>query len=161
MQAKVDVNAEGRGKDFNFGLKWERGDVVYLSPNASIQEAAALMKEHQIGTVLIINNEAGRDVEGIVTDRDIALCLADDINFENRSVADIMSKTVVSAYDKDDILKLISLMRDHGVSRLPMKNASGRVVGVVTSKNLLEILLRALFDITQISEQQRKKEQTH
>lgn len=161
MQAKVNTHQPEGGKDFNFGLKWERGDVVSLSPSASIQEAAALMKEHQIGTVLIINNEVGRDVEGIVTDRDIALCLADNAKIEKRTVADIMTKAVVSASDKDDILKLITLMRDHGVSRIPLKNSSGKIDGVVTSKNLLEILLKALFDITQISDQQRKKVQRH
>lgn len=161
MQAKVESSETQSEKSFNFNLKWEKSDVVSISPEASLQECAQLMKDRRVGSVLVMGAEAGGELQGIVTDRDIALCLADNDQLSDFTVSDIMSLGVISASDRDDFFKLISLMHQNGVGRLPLKDSSGRVTGVVTSKNLLEILVRSLFELTEISEQQKQRNSTH
>ena len=163
MQAKVNSHeVKGAERKFNFNLSWERGSVVSVAPNASLKEVVTLMKDNQVGDVLVIDREAKQDsLQGIVTDRDIALCLAGEIAFQSLKVSDIMSTSVVSASEEDDFFKLVSLMNQSGVTRLPLKDARGQVVGVVTAKNLLEVLVKSLFEVTQISEQQQENERIH
>jgi predicted transcriptional regulator len=71
-----------------------------------------------------------------------------------------MSSSVVSASMSDDLFKIIQLMKDSGVTRLPMLDSQGQVAGVVTAKNILQILVNCFFDVTQISERQQENEST-
>jgi CBS domain-containing protein len=161
MQAKVNSRetAGSSEKMFNYNLSWEKGNVVSVSPRATLKEAVKLMKDQQVGDVLVIDQEAGREsLQGIITDRDIALCLAEDVDFQDLKVSDIMSTSVVTASQEDDFFKLVSLMNQQGVTRLPLLDNKGHVVGVVTAKNLLELLVKSLFEVTQISEQQQENE---
>lgn len=163
MHAKVNSQeATGSEKMFNFNLSWERGEVISVTPNASLKEAAQLMKSNQVGDVLVIDRESRNEkLMGIVTDRDIALCLAEEVDFQDLKVSDIMTSSVVSASENDDFFKLVSLMNHSGITRLPLMDSSGQVVGVVTAKNLLEVLVKSLFEVTQISEQQQENERSH
>jgi len=163
MQAKVNSQeASGSEKTFNYNLSWEKGNVVSVSPNATLKEAVKLMKDKQVGDVLVINPQSKIDsLQGIITDRDIALCLAEEVDFQDLKVSDIMSTSVVTASQSDDFFKLVSLMNQHGVTRLPLLDTQGKVVGVVTAKNLLELLVKSLFEVTQISEQQQENERNN
>lgn len=161
MRAKINTEQSSQEKNFNFNLRWDHGDVISIEPNASLEEAAQLMREHQVGDVLVMDkNDQTGEVQGIVTDRDIALALAGEEEIEDLRVADIMSEGVVCASEKDDFFKLVNLMSESGVTRLPLKGADGKVVGVINAKNLLEILTKSLFELTKISERQQENEQT-
>jgi CBS domain-containing protein len=52
--------------------------VMITKPHASLLDAAQLMKSHHVGDVVVIDDTTDRRIPiGIVTDRDIALCVAD------------------------------------------------------------------------------------
>lgn len=164
MEAKVNAQESlGTEKPFNFNLTWKKGNVISVEPNASLRDVVQLMKENHIGDVLVISSKSAQkqEIQGIVTDRDIALCLTDQGHIEDLTVADIMSEAVVTASEGDDFFKLVSLMNQSGVTRLPMLDAQGKVIGVVTAKNLLQLLAKSLFEVTQISEQQQENERIH
>ncbi|MGZ3742915.1 MAG: CBS domain-containing protein [Pseudobdellovibrionaceae bacterium] len=162
MQAKVSSEQGSQDKNFNYNLRWNRGDVVSIEPNASIEEAAQLMKDHQIGDVLVMDKSKGEgQIQGIVTDRDIALSLVGEEEIEDMRVADIMSENVVCASENDDYFKLVNLMSESGVTRLPLKSSDGKIVGVVSARNLLEILTKSLFELTNISEKQQANEKSY
>lgn len=160
MESKINSSTENASEFFEYNLTWEEGSIISLPPEATLQEAARLMKEEQIGDVLIMeSDEDGGTLLGIVTDRDIALCLADEDEWEDIRVADIMSESVITGRVDDSIFKLINLMKNAGVTRIPLVNARDEVVGVATARNLLEILTKSFFDLVQIGEQQRQNEQ--
>ena len=49
-------------------------NVVTVAPGTSVAEAAALMRKHHVGTVVIVEDQAGAQIPtGIVTDRDIVV----------------------------------------------------------------------------------------
>jgi len=160
MEAKVSTQTPtGTEKNFNYNMYWKKTDVISVPPTANLKEVAQLMKDHQIGDVLVVGGgKPGQEVQGIVTDRDIALCLTEDANCMQKTAGDVMSESVVTASEGDDFFKLVELMHQSGVTRLPLKDANGKLVGVVTAKNLLQILARTLFEITEISEQQQENE---
>lgn len=158
MEAKIN-SKESREESFDFQLSWQKGRVVSVEPDLPVAEAAEIMKDQQIGTVLVISNDAdGQELQGIVTDRDIALCIASEDEIDDLVVSDIMSESLVTASTRDDVFKLIHLMKDSGITRLPLLDDNNDVVGVVTARNLIEVLLGSLFDLTQISEKQQEKE---
>ncbi len=162
MEAKMNTSQEARNETFEYNLTWEDSRIISIAPEAPIRDAAKLMRDEQVGDVLVMESENdGGSLLGIITDRDIALCLATGDDIEDLRVADIMTESVITGSVDDSVFKLINLMKDAGVTRLPLVNASDEVMGVVTARNLLEILTKSFFDLTQIGEQQRQNEQAH
>lgn len=70
---------------------------------------------------------------GLVTTRALAL-LSDE---DGAEVEDAMSTGVVSALEGTTVAEAVRLLADHGLDRLPVIDAEGRLVGVVTAMNLL------------------------
>jgi predicted transcriptional regulator len=143
-----------------FQVHWKKDKVISTDPEAPLWEAVQLMKQNHVGDVLVIDSslESGQPV-GVITDRDIALCLSEHVDFKNLRVMDVMSKSVVTGSVNDDLFKIIRTMKDSGVTRLPLTDAQGNIAGVVTAKNILQILAGCFFDVTQISEQQQENEE--
>lgn len=161
MEAKINTTDSG-AESFDYNMSWEGSRIISIAPEARIQEAAKMMRDEQVGDVLVMEAEAdGGALLGIITDRDIALCVADEEDLNDLRVADVMSESVITGSIDDSVFKLIGLMKNAGVTRLPLVNANEEVVGVATARNLLEILTKSFFDLTQIGEQQRQNEQAH
>ena len=68
-------------------------DVVIIEPSDSVVEAAKLMKQYNVGDVIVVNTESGKIKPiGVLTDRDIVVELvADEVDVSTVSVSDIMS----------------------------------------------------------------------
>ncbi|WP_373998444.1 CBS domain-containing protein [Bdellovibrio bacteriovorus] len=139
-------------------LEWEKSEIISIDPEASLTEAAELMKEYQIGDVLVMHEDGHGSLLGILTDRDIAMCIADGANPDRVRVGRVMSRSPITARAEDDVFTMISLMKRSGVTRLPLLDRRGRLTGVATAKNMIEILTGALFDLTQIGETQHDNE---
>ncbi|RIL06312.1 MAG: hypothetical protein DCC71_07245 [Proteobacteria bacterium] len=108
-------------------------EVVALQPDATAQQAARLMKEHDIGDVLVCEGERLR---GIVTDRDLVIrCLAEDDRPTERRVGEICSGEPVRLSPQDDVDRAVELMRQHAVRRIPVVEGD-RPVGVVSIGDL-------------------------
>ena len=69
-------------------------EVVFVEPKESILTVAKLMKNHNIGVVPVVEND---EVLGVITDRDIVMCIA-EFNFDlaNTEAQKLMSETVYS-----------------------------------------------------------------
>lgn len=108
-------------------------DLVACDPSTSITDAARLMRDCDVGNVLVGND--GR-LMGIVTDRDLVVrCLADGADPNRRTLADVCSGQLTTVDAGDDIDGAAQLMRDHAVRRLPVVD-HGRPVGIVSLGDL-------------------------
>lgn len=104
--------------------------VRSLSPDSSVQEAAQLMKRHDIGVLPICDNNR---VVGIVTDRDIVIrIVATGIDAGKTPLHRIMSSDVVYCFDTDDIYDVARLMEARQVRRIPILNANLQLAGIVS-----------------------------
>ena len=108
-----------------------------MTPNPYIIDAGSNLKtaaQHmdRIGCgVLPVGN--GERLEGIITDRDIvirAVARGKDVNTEK--VADYMTTNLYYCNEDDTLEDAVTLMRDHLVNRLVVKDSMGRVAGIVT-----------------------------
>ena len=59
---------------------------------------------------------------------------------QSLTVAEVMTKRVISVREETPFKELVRLMKDHDVSGLPVLNSSGRLVGIVTEADLLEVV---------------------
>jgi len=106
---------------------------VSMAATEPVSAAAKAMKEHGIGTVLIM---AGGRLSGLVTDRDIAVrVLAEDRDPLTTSVGDICSTDLAVLGPDDDVERAARLVRERAVRRIPVV-LDGTPVGVVSIGDL-------------------------
>jgi CBS domain-containing protein len=78
------------------------------------------------------------------------------------TAGDIMSPELATVPERHGVLETIEIMRLKGVRRMPIVDADGRLVGIVTIDDLLEVLAGELTDIARIvSREQSHEHQAH
>ena len=119
--------------------------VVVAEPDTTALIAAQLMRKHHIGALVVVDaTEKSRPV-GIVTDRDLVLALmAEGLDADVFTVGDIMSSQLVLASPDMDAMDAVQLMRNQRLRRLVLVDEAGRLVGIVTMEDVLELLTREL-----------------
>ncbi len=107
--------------------------VIFIESTRSILDAAKTLSEQQIGSIIVTKN--GEPV-GIVTDRDIVIrAVAEDLDIEKETVERIMSKPLISVKPDDPIFKVMKLMENHSIRRVPVMEDK-KMVGIVTQSDV-------------------------
>ncbi len=136
-------------------------EVVVAERELSVIEAAERMASHHVGD-LVIAEERGTELVpiGIVTDRDLVrFALAHGLDVIRRTrVVDAMSGELVTARETDDVASVLKLMRGHGVRRMPIVNARGALVGILTADDVLEWLSEQMDDLVKLIAREQKRE---
>jgi CBS domain-containing protein len=135
-------------------------DVASCGRNAGVIEAARLMRKHHTGDLIVVDDPNGDRVPvGIVTDRDIVVeVLANELDPAATNVADIMSARLVIASGDEDVAVAIERMRAHGVRRLPIVDAEGILIGIVTADDLLDLLAEEMTALAHLISQEQRHE---
>lgn len=122
--------------------------VAVVEPETSALAAAQLMRKHHVGALVVVDAmEKSRPV-GILTDRDLVLALmAEGLNPEVFTAGDIMSVALVLANPDMDAMDAVALMRAHRLRRLVIVDETGRLTGIVTMEDILELLTRELTEL--------------
>jgi CBS domain-containing protein len=107
-------------------------EVVTAAPERTVREIAELMRERNVGSVVIVRDDGPI---GFVTDRDLALSVIADGRDFGDHVADHASSPVISAEPAMDVQEAAELMVRHGVRRLVVVDG-GRLTGIVTLDDL-------------------------
>lgn len=111
-------------------------DVRIVGPEASVQEAAALMREMDCGFLPVGENDR---LIGTVTDRDIAVrAVADGRDPTSFPVREAMSSRIAYCFEDQDTCEAADIMCSKQIRRLPVLNRSKRLVGVVSLADLAE-----------------------
>ena len=112
-------------------------DVVTSTPEATIMEVAQLMKEEDIGPVLIVDNEQNNTLVGIVTDRDIVLkVVADGQDPRTTRVGEAMSKKLVTCRADDDVDVAMRAMAQFQLRRIPVVEDNMRLLGIISQADV-------------------------
>lgn len=124
--------------------------TVHITPDASVREAAKLMRERHVGAIVVVDRGDGRRAPvGIVTDRDIAISVvAAGVDADAVTVRDVMSRPVATCTEDQDVFDAIQTMRAHGVRRLPMLNATGDFAGFVSADDIYGALATEFRDLS-------------
>src|SRR5260370_19926688 len=110
--------------------------VATIRPDATIAEAVDILHEHRIGAIVVSEN--GEGVDGILSERDIVIALADHpADLLSRSVDEIMTRTVVTCEPGDTVSDLMAEMTNRRIRHFPVV-ADGRLRGIVSIGDLVK-----------------------
>lgn len=108
-------------------------DPVCVGGEATLRGVAYLMRERDVGDVLIVDHH---QVTGVITDRDLVVRgLAQNLDPDTAQAGAVCSEPVVTVAPDDPVATAVQLMRDHAVRRLPVVQ-DGKPVGVVSLGDL-------------------------
>lgn len=103
--------------------------VFTVNENQTVQEAAAIMSEYNIGAVPVVNNNG--EIKGIITDRDIALRTTAQGEGAETPVSEAMTaQQIVKGTPEMSVHEAAQLMAEQQIRRLPVVE-NGQVVGMV------------------------------
>src|SRR5215216_3540859 len=117
----------------------------FCSTDTSIQAVAELMRDHDCGSIPVID---GGRVTGIVTDRDLAIRALAAGKSPNTTVGEVMSANPNCCEADDDVRDVEKIMTDNQVRRVPVVDAAGRCIGIISQADLA----RAALDGDHVSE---------
>ena len=114
------------------------GDVISISPDASVLEAITLMADRSIGSLLVMQDG---ELKGIVTERDYARkVIVMGRSSESTPVSDIMSADVVTATAEQTVTKCMELMTNRRIRHLPVVEGD-EVVGMISIGDLVQAII--------------------
>lgn len=92
-------------------------NVATVSPNQTVQEAAQLMSQKNIGALPVVENG---QVKGMITDRDITLRTTAEGKNGSIPVSQVMSTNVVTGTPNMSVREAANVMAQHQIRRLPI-----------------------------------------
>jgi len=109
-------------------------DVVTIDASGTLLEAAELMRDANVGMLPVMDEDVLR---GIVTDRDLVVrAMTRDVRPSEVRVSECLSEPPRCAEPDWTVDEAMEEMARRQVGRLPIVDASGRVIGVVTLSSL-------------------------
>jgi CBS domain-containing protein len=135
-------------------------EVLTVSEDTSLKEAAALMAERGISGLPVV--DAGGQVAGVLSEGDILfketvrheresflarLLLSPDPQLEAKlsatTAGEAMSAPATTIGPNRPLAEAASTMIDRGIKRLPVVDVSGNLVGIVTRADLVRAFVRS------------------
>ncbi|MFJ7071823.1 CBS domain-containing protein [Streptomyces sp. NPDC098781] len=108
--------------------------LVTVEPLASVAVVARIMRDENIGTVLVTE---GDRLRGLVSDRDLVVrSVAAGRDPGSTTVADACSEELVTVGPDDALDLAVDVMREHSVRRVPVVDQERHAVGIVSIGDL-------------------------
>ncbi len=115
--------------------------VASISESACVLDAACIMREKKIGSVVVLRDNA---VVGIFTERDMAhRVVAESKNPASTRVADVMTAPVASCTPATSLIECASLMTNRRMRHIPVLE-NGKLAGIVSSGDIMAYKLSHL-----------------
>jgi CBS domain-containing protein len=133
-------------------------DVKTAEENQSINAIAKVMSDNNIGSVVIVKSDDIEGLSGIITERDIVLIAAAAAHNSSLSstlqllARDIMSKPVITIDAGSSIQDAIQNMKLNNIRRLPVVDREGKMVGIITDKDMFRAIISSQSLVASISE---------
>lgn len=124
-------------------------EVDVIAPGDSTQTAAARMHARKVGTLVVVDN--GRRPMGIVTDRDLAVRVVGEArDAATTLVRDVMTAAPQTVYEHTSIEETLRLMRAGRFRRVPVVDIDGRLAGIVSLDDVLDLLAEEFAEIGEL-----------
>jgi CBS domain-containing protein len=108
------------------------------SPDDSLRDVARMMRDKDCGAVPVVEDGC---IVGIVTDRDLAVRALADGKSPDAKVGDVITRDPCCCNAADDVRGVAQIMSDNQVRRVPIVDAAGCCVGIVSQADLARAAL--------------------
>ena len=110
-----------------------------IDKNKSVREALVLMKEKNIGCVIVTNEN--NKIEGIFSERDYARkCVLEGLNSQDTKVNQLMSKNIISISGDEQIDACMKIMTDKRIRHLPVLKEN-EILGIISIGDVVKIMI--------------------
>jgi CBS domain-containing protein len=105
--------------------------VDWVSPDTPVSELAKLMRDHDVGSIPIGENDR---LIGMVTDRDIVCkgLAQDNFDASRATASDVMTEDIHCCREDEDLAKAVQHMEALKIRRLPVINQHKRMIGMLS-----------------------------
>ena len=112
-------------------------DPVCCLTTDSAQKVAGILSKQGIGSMLVVSDHESRKLIGIITDRDLCCSVvAKGLNPQSTPIENFISRKPFACREGDSLDNCERLMQEHKVRRVPIVDADGRVIGIVSQADL-------------------------
>lgn len=111
-------------------------DPACCTPDSTAREAATLMKEHDCGSIPVVENQQNRRLVGTVTDRDLAIRGLAAGKGPETPVRQLMTIEPITSAPEDEVEIVREVMIARRVRRVPVVDQNGAVVGIVAQADI-------------------------
>jgi CBS domain-containing protein len=102
-----------------------------------VMKAAQLMKSEDVGPIPIVDDQDGKRLTGIITDRDLAIkVVAEARDPRTTSVKEVMTDDLVTCKENEDVRHALKLMQENQVRRIPVVDGSDRLLGIISQADV-------------------------
>ena len=135
-------------------------EVVTVKADATVLEAAQLMRSQHVGDVVVIKENQDQTIPlGIITDRDLVIeVVATELDCRVITVSDIMVRHLSVVKESAGVFETIKIMTSKGIRRLPVVDEHGSLIGIVTLDDLLILLSNEIGSLTKLVTRELKNE---
>lgn len=130
--------------------EWMTSPVITVAPKTPISTAHQIMKEHGIRRLPVVEDD---QVVGIITIGDVREASPSDATslsiwemnylWAQLTVQKVMKRKVISVSPETPIIDAAELMMEHKVSGLPVVDAAGKLVGMITESDIFRMLVKS------------------
>lgn len=114
--------------------------VIVISFGKTTLDVAKLMKKNSVGSVIVVEDKAGKHAKGIITERDIVYkVLSRDLDPKETSVEQIMSKPLRVVKPDTTIEEAAKAMKENKIKRLPVVSENNELIGIVSEGDIMKI----------------------
>ena len=127
-------------------------DVIVANRKDSVLDVAKLMRKYHVGDVVVVDRRVDQNFPvGIITDRDIVLELvAKEIDIGSVMAEDVMSTDLLIGEENEQLTGLVQQMQSKGVRRVPVINAKGGLIGIISEDDIVEIIGEQLSNLASL-----------
>ena len=126
-------------------------NVITVNEKQTLREGSKFMYQHNIGGLIVLMDTSNNETEeidkpiGIITERDIARLVAFSSNLStDTAISEVMSKPLITINQNSSIKEVTDLMQQNNIRRLPIVDDKGKLVGIITAKDILRSLMEFL-----------------
>lgn len=136
-----------------------RINVVTAEKSTPVRAIAVLMQQNHVGSVVIVENfDGGKIPAGIITDRDLALSIGEEVDLGSLRAVDLMQAQPVIAKLSDTVFTVAKTMARNGIKRLPVVKKDGSLFGIICADDVLREIAAEMSSLSEIAGAQIKKE---
>ena len=126
-------------------------NVITVNEKQTLREGSKFMYQHNIGGLVVLmdtSNNENAEIDkpiGIITERDIARLVAFSSNLStDTAISEVMSKPLITINQNSSIKEVTDLMQQNDIRRIPIVDNKGKLVGIITAKDILRSLMEFL-----------------
>ena len=120
-------------------------NVVTVPPSTLVTEAATIMREENIGSLVVVGVD--KKLLGIITDRDIVVSVV--ANSESPLevlVGDVMTSELITVQENESIFEVLRVLGKNSIRRVPVLRGA-RLVGIVSVDDLIVLVVTELSNL--------------